>query len=159
MIYKYFPDEIFAAEAEKIALQLSKSATRALSFTKEALNKSFEQSLDQQLQTEDLLQQKSASTNDFKEGIAAFIEKRKPDFKGDWERRLESLGCLESLEGLAKYKFTLFVHLLLCHFKQLVHRVPVSGGSTDFQFIFKKTYWTILSRHNLRGYVNKFLFL
>ncbi len=83
MIYKYFPDENFISEVEKVAFQLSKSATRALSLTKEALNKSFHQDLDQQLQTEDLLQQKSASTNDFKEGIAAFIEKRKADFKGD----------------------------------------------------------------------------
>ena len=83
MIYKYFPDDKIVEEAEKIAFQLSRSATRALSFTKEALNKSFHQDLEQQLQTEDLLQQKSASTNDFKEGIAAFIEKRKPDFKGD----------------------------------------------------------------------------
>ena len=83
MIYKCFPDNRIVAEAEKIAYQLSKSATRALSFTKEALNKSFHHDLEQQLQTEDLLQQRSASTNDFKEGIAAFIEKRKPDFKGD----------------------------------------------------------------------------
>ena len=83
MIYKYFPDDTLISEAEKIAYQLSKSATRALSFTKEALNKSFHQDLDQQLQTEDLLQQKSASTNDFKEGIAAFIEKRKAEFRGD----------------------------------------------------------------------------
>jgi 2-(1,2-epoxy-1,2-dihydrophenyl)acetyl-CoA isomerase len=83
MIYKCFPDNGIVAEAEKIANQLSKSATRALAFTKEALNKSFYQDLEQQLQTEDLLQQKSASTNDFKEGIAAFIEKRNPDFKGD----------------------------------------------------------------------------
>ncbi|MEO8822469.1 MAG: enoyl-CoA hydratase-related protein [Ginsengibacter sp.] len=83
MIYKYFADEDFAAEAEKIAFQLAKSPTRALSFTKEALNKSFHQNLDRQLQTEDTYQQKSASTNDFKEGITAFIEKRNPDFKGD----------------------------------------------------------------------------
>jgi len=83
MIYKCFPDNEIVAEAEKISYQLSKSATRALSFTKEALNKSFHHDLEQQLQIEDLLQQRSASTNDFKEGIAAFIEKRKPDFKGD----------------------------------------------------------------------------
>lgn len=83
MIYKFSPAETFVEEAEKIANYLSNLPTRALAFTKEALNKSLHQNLDQQLQTEDLLQQKAAATNDFKEGIAAFIEKRKANFKGD----------------------------------------------------------------------------
>ena len=83
MIYKFFPVETFAAEAEKIAVILSQLPTRALAFTKEALNKSLQQDLVQQLQTEDALQQKAAATNDFKEGVAAFIEKRKAEFKGD----------------------------------------------------------------------------
>jgi 2-(1,2-epoxy-1,2-dihydrophenyl)acetyl-CoA isomerase len=83
MIYKYFADNSFIAEAEKIALQLSQLPTRALAFTKEALNKSLHQSLDDQLSTEDSLQQKAAATNDFKEGVAAFMEKRIADFKGD----------------------------------------------------------------------------
>ena len=83
MIYKYFADDSLATEAEKIAMELAKLPTRALAFTKEALNKSLHQDLDQQLATEDILQQKAAATNDFKEGVAAFIEKRKPDFKGD----------------------------------------------------------------------------
>ncbi len=83
MIYKYFDDDSLATEAENIATELAKLPTRALAFTKEALNKSLHQDLDQQLATEDILQQKAAATNDFKEGVAAFIEKRKPDFKGD----------------------------------------------------------------------------
>ncbi|MGN6247560.1 MAG: enoyl-CoA hydratase-related protein [Ginsengibacter sp.] len=83
MICKYFPAVSFTEEAEKIAIDLSKLPTRALAFTKEALNKSLEQTLEQQLATEDLLQQKAGATNDFKEGVAAFIEKRKADFKGD----------------------------------------------------------------------------
>jgi len=83
MIYKYFPDNTFMSEAQKMALQLAQLPTRALAFIKEALNKSFEQTLEQQLATEDLLQQKAGATNDFKEGIAAFIEKRKAHFKGD----------------------------------------------------------------------------
>ncbi len=83
MIYKYFADDALATEAGKIAMQLSKLPTRALAFTKEALNKSLQQNLENQLTTENALQQKAAATNDFKEGVAAFIEKRKADFKGD----------------------------------------------------------------------------
>jgi 2-(1,2-epoxy-1,2-dihydrophenyl)acetyl-CoA isomerase len=83
MIYKYFSDEIFFIEAEKIAITLSQLPTKGLAYTKQALNKSLEQTLEQQLETEDSLQQKAVVTNDFKEGVSAFIEKRKADFKGD----------------------------------------------------------------------------
>lgn len=83
MIYKYFPPETFVSEAEKIAVTLSQLPTKGLAFTKQALNKSLEQTFEQQLQTEDMFQQKAAVTNDFKEGVAAFIEKRKANFKGD----------------------------------------------------------------------------
>lgn len=83
MIYKYFSEETFISEAEKIAITLSELPTKGLAFTKQALNQSLEQNLEQQLQTEDILQQKAASTNDFKEGVTAFIEKRKANFKGD----------------------------------------------------------------------------
>lgn len=83
MIYKYFPDNIFIQEAEKIAATLAGLPTKALAYTKQALNKSLEQNLEQQLHTEDELQQKAASTNDFNEGVAAFLEKRKPKFTGE----------------------------------------------------------------------------
>lgn len=83
MIYKYFPDEIFFIEGEKIATTLAGMPTKGLAFTKQALNLSLEQTFEQQLQTEDDLQQKAATTYDFKEGVAAFLEKRKANFKGD----------------------------------------------------------------------------
>ncbi|MDQ6845942.1 MAG: enoyl-CoA hydratase-related protein [Bacteroidota bacterium] len=83
MIYKTFPDLSFEEEAEKIAVTLASLPTKGLAYTKQALNKSLAQNLEQQLQTEDELQQKAATTNDFKEGISAFLEKRKPLFKGE----------------------------------------------------------------------------
>ena len=82
MIYKYFPDEIFFIEAEKIATTLAEMPTKGLAFTKQALNISWTQNIEQQLQTEDELQQKAAATNDFKEGVLAFLEKKKPHFTG-----------------------------------------------------------------------------
>jgi len=83
MIYKVFPDEIFVEESMKVAITLSKLPTKALAYTKQALNLSLHHSLEQQLHVEDQLQYAAANTGDFKEGIKAFLEKRLPVFKGE----------------------------------------------------------------------------
>ncbi len=82
MIYKYFSDESFVSESWKIAQTLAQMPTKALWLTKEALNHSYGNNIDQQLSMEDALQTKSADSHDYKEGITAFVEKRKPVFKG-----------------------------------------------------------------------------
>lgn len=83
MLYKVFPDDSFSEEAFKIALQLAKMPTRALAYTKQALNLSIDNSFEEQLHDEDILQQKASQTYDYKEGVQSFIEKRVADFKGD----------------------------------------------------------------------------
>ena len=83
MVYKIFPDRSFKEETEKIAFTLASLPTIGLAHTKKALNKSLEQTLEQQLKTEDELQQKAALTKDFEEGVCAFLEKRKAIFKGE----------------------------------------------------------------------------
>ena len=83
MIYKVFDDESFADESLKIANTLAQMPTKGLAFTKHALNYSLNSSLESQLLTEDELQQKAAATYDYKEGVAAFLEKRIPVFKGE----------------------------------------------------------------------------
>jgi 2-(1,2-epoxy-1,2-dihydrophenyl)acetyl-CoA isomerase len=83
MIYKVFPDESFPEEARKIAVTLSQMPTRALALTKQALNQSTMNGYEDQLHDEELLQEKASSTSDYKEGVQAFLEKRKPNFKGE----------------------------------------------------------------------------
>lgn len=82
MIYKVFPSDLFEAEAKKIANTLANMPTKGLAYTKHVLNYSFTNSWEEQLQMEDQFQQKSASTEDYQEGINAFLEKRAADFKG-----------------------------------------------------------------------------
>jgi 2-(1,2-epoxy-1,2-dihydrophenyl)acetyl-CoA isomerase len=83
MLYKVIPDETFAAESMKIALTLAQMPTKGLALTKEALQLSFNNSFENQLQDEDILQNRAAHTHDYKEGVAAFLAKRAPVFKGE----------------------------------------------------------------------------
>ena len=56
--------------------------TKALALTKELLNSSIENSPNEQLNLEDKYQSVAANTEDFNEGVKAFLEKRKANFKG-----------------------------------------------------------------------------
>jgi 2-(1,2-epoxy-1,2-dihydrophenyl)acetyl-CoA isomerase len=82
MLYKVFPDEAFGSEAQKIASTLAQMPTRGLALTKIALNNSFINGYEDQLHDEELLQEKAGETADYKEGVQAFLEKRKPNFTG-----------------------------------------------------------------------------
>jgi 2-(1,2-epoxy-1,2-dihydrophenyl)acetyl-CoA isomerase len=83
MIYKVFPDDTFAEESFKIATTLAQMPTKALGYTKLALNNSLINNCEDQLHDEELLQERAGKTHDYKEGIQAFLEKRKPIFKGE----------------------------------------------------------------------------
>jgi 2-(1,2-epoxy-1,2-dihydrophenyl)acetyl-CoA isomerase len=83
MLYKVFTNEIFEEESKKIAVTLSQMPTKALAYTKHALNHAFTNSWEEQLLLEDEYQQMAASTYDYNEGIHSFLVKRNPLFKGE----------------------------------------------------------------------------
>jgi 2-(1,2-epoxy-1,2-dihydrophenyl)acetyl-CoA isomerase len=83
MIYKVFADEDFEKASLEMARTLAKMPTTALSLIKQALNNSLSNNLGAQLSLESELQQKASGTLDYKEGIQAFLEKRKPGFRGN----------------------------------------------------------------------------
>ncbi len=81
MIYKVFPDDQFETESRKLAQNIAAMPLQALVCTKVAMNQSGQNNLQQQLELEATLQEKCAATEDFKEGVQAFLEKRKPNFR------------------------------------------------------------------------------
>jgi len=83
MIYKVFPDETFVENSMSIASYLSQMPTKGLAYTKQLLGHSVKSTLEEQLQDEDIYQQRAANTKDFQEGVKAFLEKRIPKFKGE----------------------------------------------------------------------------
>lgn len=82
MIYKNVAPEDFENEAQKTALTLAKMPTKALGMIKQLLNRSMTNDLEAQLNMESEFQIEAAATDDYAEGVAAFIEKRQPNFKG-----------------------------------------------------------------------------
>ena len=83
MIYKVCADESLMEETLKVAKKLASLPTIGLGLTKRALNKSMTNDLTAQLALEDELQTAAGKTYDYNEGVAAFLEKRKPNFKGE----------------------------------------------------------------------------
>ncbi len=83
MIYKVFEEEVFEEASKKLAATMAALPTKALAFTKHALNYSAVNSLEAQLLLEDDLQQKAAGTKDYAEGVQAFLEKRPAKFNGE----------------------------------------------------------------------------
>ncbi len=82
MIYKYFSDATYADEVQKIVAQLANMPTKALGYTKRLLHISQTSQLNEQLDAEGSWQHLSGQTDDYTEGINAFLEKRQANFKG-----------------------------------------------------------------------------
>lgn len=76
------PDEDLVDAVLNLALQLADSPTKAVGLTKRAMNRALTSSLDEALDYEAQLQEIAGRTADHREGVAAFLAKRPPQFKG-----------------------------------------------------------------------------
>lgn len=82
LIWKCVDDDALTAETRRIAGQLASGATRAYGLIKKALYASSQNSAERQLGLEAELQREAGKTGDFREGVAAFLEKRPARFIG-----------------------------------------------------------------------------
>ncbi len=82
MIYKMVNHEALDETAFQMCSVLAKMPTKALGLTKRLFNRGTEKSLENQLQLEADLQVEASETDDYQEGVKAFLEKRKAEFKG-----------------------------------------------------------------------------
>ena len=82
LIYSCVADEAYEEAVTKLATKLAKMPTKALGMTKELINAGFTNDLDAQLKMEGEYQIAASESYDYNEGVNAFLEKRKPEFKG-----------------------------------------------------------------------------
>ncbi|WP_029009021.1 2-(1,2-epoxy-1,2-dihydrophenyl)acetyl-CoA isomerase PaaG [Azospirillum halopraeferens] len=82
LIWKAVDDDALMAEATALARDLATRPTRGLALTKRALQDSWTNTLDDQLDLERDLQREAGRTRDYREGVAAFTHKRTPVFEG-----------------------------------------------------------------------------
>lgn len=82
LIWKAIPDADFAAEVQAMARHFASAPTKGLAFTKQALHASPHNNLQQQLALECEMMSELGRSDDYREGVSAFMEKRAPQFKG-----------------------------------------------------------------------------
>jgi 2-(1,2-epoxy-1,2-dihydrophenyl)acetyl-CoA isomerase len=83
MIYRCVNDQELFSIAMATAEKLAAMPTLALARTKELLNQTYQNDLEEQLKLEDTFQTECGKSNDYQEGTQAFLEKRKAHFKGN----------------------------------------------------------------------------
>lgn len=82
LIWDVVPHAQLAEVALHLAKQLATQATRGFGLTKRAMNQSFANALDEQLEVEARCMREAGRTADYEEGVRAFLEKRKPTYHG-----------------------------------------------------------------------------
>jgi len=82
MIWKCVDDDALAEEASSLARNLAQQPTTGLALMKKAINQAFSNTLDEHLDLERDYQQMAGRTDDYREGVSAFLEKRQAEFKG-----------------------------------------------------------------------------
>jgi 2-(1,2-epoxy-1,2-dihydrophenyl)acetyl-CoA isomerase len=82
MIHRIVPQTVLFETALRLAEDLAAQPTKGLGLIKRALNASWGNDLDRQLDLEAELQGEAGRTADYAEGVRAFLEKRKPSFVG-----------------------------------------------------------------------------
>jgi 2-(1,2-epoxy-1,2-dihydrophenyl)acetyl-CoA isomerase len=82
LVSQVIPAEAFAERVAELAAEWAARPTLAVARTKELFEHAFTASLEAQLALEAELQQASVATEDFREGVDAFLQKRPPTFKG-----------------------------------------------------------------------------
>ncbi len=82
MIWKSVADAELMAEAHKLCTHFAFAPTLGLALIKRALDASWENDLDSQLDLEREFQREASLTSDYAEGVRAFMQKRSPNFSG-----------------------------------------------------------------------------
>ena len=83
LIWDVAPLSHLMESALHLAKHLATQATRGFGLTKRAMNQSFGNTLAQQLEVEAQAMQEAGRTADYEEGVRAFLEKRKPTYRGE----------------------------------------------------------------------------